>query len=392
MISKMTSRERVLTALSHQTPDRVPIACGCSGSGITDEVAQSIRERIGIQGVPTPWRSGHGDNIYDARVMEILGSDFRHLMLVEPVYVEGGTPYDEHGNFTNEWGIYIEKTELYYNWVGNPLEHATFGDIESYPWPNPYNNSNYTFGLLEKALTYMHDHKFAISTRAPTRGIFELAIQMRGFEKYLMDMAIDPDFALRLADKIGDTVIAFYDVLLSVVGPYVDIVETQDDLAHQQALFMSPSFFRKIIKPAKQRLNQLIQDKAPQAKIYHHSCGAVEPLIDDLIEIGVGILNPIQPLATGMKPALIKQKYGDKLSFLGAIDLQHALSGPPEWVNREVRQRIFDMAEGGGFILAPSNVIQSDVSTENVLLLYQKAKEYGAYPIQFDTSDLEKAF
>lgn len=205
-----------------------------------------------------------------------------------------------------------------------------------------------------------------------------MAIQLRGFEKFLMDMAIDPAFATKLVDRIGDALMAFYDVLLSDVGLWVDIVETQDDLAHQQGLFMSPAHFRKILKPAKERLNDLIRTKAPNAAIYHHSCGAVAPLIPDLIEIGVDILNPVQPLAKGMDPAGLKLLYGSRLSFLGAIDLQHALSGSLEKVEQEVRLRQDQLSANGGYILAPSNVIQPDVSIENVLGLYRFAAQVGA--------------
>jgi uroporphyrinogen decarboxylase len=383
-----TPRERVFTAFNHREPDRVPLACGCSGSGITDQVADRLRQRLGITGKPVHWRRGHGDTIYDPELMKALNSDIRHVFLMDPVIVNQGVLWDENGNFTDEWGIYIKKTPLYYDWASHPLEHATIGDLRSYPWPNPYSSKDYIHGLREMALAYQREGHYAIATRSPGRGIFELAIQLRGFEKFLMDMAIDPSFAERLIGEIGDTVMAYYDVLLEEVGDLVDIVETQDDLAHQQSLFMSPAYFRKFFKNTKKELNLLIKRKAPKARIYHHSCGAVAPLIRDLIEIGVDILNPVQPLASGMEPTVLKQEFGKEIIFLGAIDLQYALSGPAELVDREVRKRIRDLAPGGGYILAPSNVIQADVPIENVTLLYQLGERYGKYPLNFDTSDL----
>jgi uroporphyrinogen decarboxylase len=307
---------------------------------------------------------------------------------MDPLIVQDAELWDKNGSFIDEWGIHIEKTSLYYNWDGHPLEHATLADLDSYPWPNPYHAQDYLYGIRDMVLTYAQEDKYAIATRSPGRGIFEMAIQLRGFGKFLIDITTDPTFATRLINKITDTLIAYYDVLLSAVGQWVDIVETQDDLAHQQGLFMSPAYFRKFLKPAKARLNTIIKEKAPQARIYHHSCGAIGPLIPDLMDIGVEILNPVQPLAKGMEPAGLKEKYGNQLVFFGAIDLQHALSGPPEQVDREVRRRIFGLANGGGFILAPSNVIQSEVPVENVILLYQVARQYGAYPLNFETGDL----
>jgi uroporphyrinogen decarboxylase len=386
----MTPRRRVLAALNHQEGDRVPICCGSSGSGITDGVAENIKKELEITGSVAPFRRGHGDTIYDPRIMEVLGSDFRHVMLYDPVVLRGEDQREEDGSFKNEWGILVRKSELYYDWYGHPLEHATLADLDSYPWPDPTREeSSYTGNIGNVASQYAAEGYYALSARSPSRGVFELAIQLRGFEKFLMDMAVDPTFALRLVEKIGDSLISYYDVLLSVVGEYVDIVEMQDDLAHQQALFMSLDFFRKFLKPTKHRLNQLIRQKAPKAWIYHHSCGAVEPLIPELMDIGVQILNPVQPLARGMDPEGLKKNYGDELVFFGGIDLQQALSGPPERVDREVRLRLKQVAPGGGYILAPSNVIREDVPTENVILLYKLAARYGEYPLDFRCEDLD---
>ncbi len=384
-----TPRQRVLAALNHRELDRVPLACGCSGSGITDGVAQAIRQKLGLQGPTIHWRRGHGDTVYDPAVMAALKSDIRHVFLMDPLIVEGAPLWDENGSFTDEWGVAINKTALYYNWSGHPLEHATRADLDAYPWPNPYRTTAYVSGVRALAQALKQENRYAIATRSPGRGVFELAIQLRGFEKFLMDMAVDPPFAEKLVNKIGETLMAFYDVLLSEVGEFVDIVETQDDLAHQQALFMSPAYFRKFLKPVKANLNRLIKQKAPQASIYHHSCGAVAALIPDLIEIGVDILNPLQPLAKGMQPAELKARFGKELVFLGAIDLQHALSGSAGLVDREVRLRMSELAAGGGYIFAPSNVIQTDVPLENVFLLYQLGEKYGKYPLQFPINDLE---
>lgn len=390
MKTEITPRQRVLAALNHRNSDRVPISSGSSGSGMTDGIAKKVAIALGIDEEIKPFRRGHGDTIYNPRLIEALGVDFRHVMLYDPAVLRGQDIRDKDGSFTNEWGIRIKKSELYYTWYGHPLEHATIGDLHSFAWPDPYKDiEGHIDGIRQQAQQYHSEARFALCTRSPGRGIFETAIQLRGFEKFLMDMAIDPKFATLLVDKICDTLIAYYDLLLSEVGEFVDIVETQDDLAHQQSLFMSPDHFRRILKPAKHRLNKLIREKAPNAWIYHHSCGAVESLIPDLVEIGVQILNPVQPLARNMSPSKLKEKYGAEIIFHGAIDLQQAILGPADRIDREVRQRLYDLGRDGGYILAPSNLIQDDVPVENILLLFQLAAKYGVYPLEFETSDLD---
>jgi uroporphyrinogen decarboxylase len=363
------------------------MACGTSGSGLNDAVYFQMKERLGIVGDVEPFRHGHGDNYYDPRVLDALGTDFRHIWL------RGSDKFQievaDDGSFHNEWGVRIEKIDQFLEWTGHPLEHATIGDLASYAWPDPHDSKSRTDGLLEQAKQYTTENHYALCTRSPSRGMFDLAIQLRGFEKFLMDMAFDPPFAHQLLERIGDSVMAYYAVLLDEVGPYIDIVETQSDLAHQQATFISLEYFRKFLKPVRRRLNDLIREKAPQAKIYMHCCGAIEAFISDLIEIGIDVLNPIQPLARGMNTSALKEKYGDDVVFHGAIDLQIALAGPPERVDREVRQRLHDLGPGGGYILAPANVIQPDVSVDNILLLYELAGRYGKYPFDFDVSDLE---
>jgi len=382
----MTPRERVLFALNHQEPDRVPIGIGASGSAIHDVVYKALKERLSIQGDIEPFRRGHGDNYYDDRVFDALGTDIRHVFLnfyhsshfVRKELGAGGL-YDP---FIDAWGITRETKGGLHAFTGSPLAKATtMSDIDGYPWPNPYGDSGLLDGVRERAEYLRYHTDFAISTRCPTSGIFEYCWVLRGMENFMVDMIADPKLAMRLVDRVTDTIMKYYDILLSAVGTYVDIVETQDDYGTQQNSFMSPELFRKIIKPARQRLHELIRTRAPQARIYLHTCGSVRNLIPDLIEIGVDILNPVQPLAAGMDPAGLKADFGDKLTFHGAIDMQQAMPGSPEDVSREVRTRIRQLGPGGGYILAPANLVQSDVPLDNLLRMVEEAKEYGKYPI-----------
>nr|MBC7244523.1 uroporphyrinogen decarboxylase [Chloroflexota bacterium] len=382
----MTPRERVTSTLSHREPDRVPIGIGASGSAIHDAVYRALKDRLHIEGEIEPFRRGHGDNYYDDRVFDALGTDVRHVFLnfyhsdhfVRKELGAGGL-YDP---FVDAWGITRETKGGLHAFTGNPLAKATtISDIDGYPWPNPYGDSGLLEGVKERGEYLRHHTAFAVATRSPTSGIFEHCWVLRGMENFMVDMIADPKLAIRLVDRVTDTIMRYYDVLLTAVGSYVDIVETQDDYGTQQNSFMSPELFRKMIKPARQRLHELIRSKAPQARIYLHSCGSIRNLIPDLIELGVDILNPVQPLAAGMDPAELKANFGEKLVFHGAIDMQQAMPGSLEDVSREVRTRIRQLAPGGGYILAPANLVQSDVPLDNLLRMVEDAKRYGRYPI-----------
>jgi uroporphyrinogen decarboxylase len=374
----LTSRERVLASLEHREPDRVPLCLGASGASVTDAVYFKLKEHFGIEGDVEPFRSGHGDNIYDPRVYDCLGGDFRHIFLLSSL--EYKSPVTPDGSLVNEWGVVVKKFGKFYEWISNPLSHATLSDLDSYAWPKPYAGSR-DRGLKEKAEEYFYKTDFAIASRSPSRGFFDLGVQLRGFERFMMDLVLDKKFVHKLMGKMLEVLIGFYDVLLNDVGDYVHIVETQDDYGHQNSSFISPAIFREMIKPYRKELNAFIKQKAPKAKIYIHSCGAVKNLIEDLIDCGIEVLNPLQPLAVGMDMDELKEKYGRQLTFHGAIDLQEALAGTPEDVEHEVRLRIKALAPGGGYILSPANVVQDDVPVDNLIMLFELARKYGQYPI-----------
>lgn len=375
----MTSRERVLKALNHEEPDRVPICIGSSGASVTDDVYFQLKDHFNIVGDVEPFRSGHGDNIYDPRIFDALGGDFRHITLKSSQSFKAER--NEDGSYKNEWGVTVAKVGMFNEWIDNPLKDATKEDLDNYNWPNPY-AGNRDRDLLADCKKYYDGTDYAISTRSPSRGFMDLGIQLLGFDRFMMGLYIEPDFIKYFFDKILDVLIGFYDVLLSTAGPYVHIVETQGDLGHQEAPFVSPDIFREHFKPYYKKLNAFIKSKAPDAKIYTHTCGAIEPLLDDLIDAGIEVINPVQPLAKGMNTAKLKEKYGGRVVFHGSIDLQESLAGSAEEVDLEVRTRIKDLAPGGGFILAPANVVQPDVPVKNLVLLCDLAREYGQYPIK----------
>jgi uroporphyrinogen decarboxylase len=285
----------------------------------------------------------------------------------------------EDGTVTDYWGITWSAEGSYP--VYFPLKGKSEQDIMNYPWPDPRNWD--TSALKERARYLYENTDYAITAKAvfDGAGIFERCYYLRSIDEFFIDLMENEDLIFHMVEKICNIEIQLWDMYLDAVGPYVHIVQRLADLGTQKSLFISPELFRKYFKPAEERVYRFIKSKAPHVKCWFHSCGAVEPLIGDLIELGVDILNPVQPLADGMDSAGLKKKYGDRLCFHGGIDLQRALPGSKADTIAEVERRINAFAPGGGYILAPANHIQKDTPPENVLALYKHARKYGKYPI-----------
>jgi len=205
---------------------------------------------------------------------------------------------------------------------------------------------------------------------------------LRGTENLLLDMAVNPDFVAALVDRVTDFLDALLRNYLDACGEYIDLIELPgDDYASNENLMMSPSMFRRLIKPALKRLVATIKEKRSSIQVMLHSDGMIEPLLPDFMELGIDVLHPLEPIKA-LDQARIKKEYGERLAFIGGIDIAKALPGTEEDVVREVRRCIGQLGPGGGYILAPSNHIQSDVSPRNVQVLFDSAREYGQYPIQ----------
>ena len=378
----MDSRERVLTAFDHQEPDRVPLTLGGTSSNITDKAYFKLKEYLGLKGEVKPYRYGHTGNIYDDRILDALGTDYRYLLLHHPD--DSHLTYLSSSSFIDEWGVRNEVVGGYGSRVGHPLAEATLADLDDYPWPDPRRPGTQILneGLKERAKYLYNETGYAIVARAAMSTAFlENGAWLCGYENFLMKLMLDKPFACTLIDKILDIQLAMYDTLLEGVGDYVHIVETAEDYGTQTSLLISPETYREMIMPARKKLNAFIRSKAPHAKIYHHTCGAVSKLIPDLIDSGIDILNPVQPLATGMESAELKAKWGQTLCFDGGIDTQHAMPGTVKDVEVEVARRILAFGPGGGYSLGCSNHIQDDVPPENVVALFEIARELGRYPL-----------
>ena len=315
---------------------------------------------------------------FDERVLQHLDVPFRRVYLHPPSTFRLEVADD--GSFHDEWGVGYRPMGPYNERVGHPLAQATLADLEHFPWLDPHDPGRVE-GLADEARRLYEDTDYSLVAGAISAGIFQDCWNLRGMEQFMADLKTNREFAEELLDQVTVFHIGMWRVFLDTVGEYVDIVETADDLAGQRGTLISPQMYREIIKPRHAELNRAIREST-QARILYHSCGAVMPLIDDLIEIGVDILNPIQVAAKDMETDRLKAEFGNEICFWGAIDTQHVLPfGDKQAVEEEVKKRIADLAPGGGYILAPSHNIQAGVPPENVVCMYDSALQHGHYPI-----------
>jgi uroporphyrinogen decarboxylase len=378
--TSLSRRQRFALAVSHQEPDRIPIDLGATGGGMTVEAYNRLKEHLGLEGDEgTTITSLFIVDRYDERVLRAFDIDFRHLSMRGPRTSKAITYPD--GSFQDEWGLLYKKAAYYMEMVNAPLHDASLAEIEAYPWPDG-SDPGRVAGLAEEARRLHEETDYVVCTQS-VGSIFQLACRLRGMDQYLMDMMIDKPLAKRLIGLCTETTLSFYDNLLSAVGPYVQLVETQDDLGMQTGPFISPALYREIVQPCHARLASFIKQKTGgQAKVFMHSDGSIFDLLPDIIEAGVDVINPTQPQPDKMEPERLKGAYGDRITFHAALDQQHTIPfGSVEEVRAEVRRKIRVLAPGGGYIFSPCHNLQPDVPVENMIAMYEAAHEYGKYPI-----------
>jgi uroporphyrinogen decarboxylase len=382
-MARMTSRERIVRALNHEEPDRVPIDIGGgSSTSIVIEGYERLKEHLGIRRETATLNRAFRVAMLDEEILGILGSDCYPLGLHPPRY--WSPPPDEPDCFTDIWGlrwrqVIYKGRSFYYELTNSPLADAGIGDLETYPWPDPL-DPGYTDGLADEARQLFENTEYALIGDGGFKSFWELGYLLRGYDRFLMDLAANPDFVEALLGRLFEINIAATEKYLHAVGPYIQAFRTADDMATQKGLLMSPEMYRRFIKPLYKKYYGVIRSMT-DAKIFYHSCGNVVDLLDDFIEIGLDIINPVQVSAMP-DTASLKKRFGDRLVFWGGIDTQHVLpGGTVQEVEREVRRRIQDLGPGGGFVLAAVHNIQPDVPPENIVAMAAAARKYGNYPL-----------
>lgn len=381
--AKLTPRQRVLIALSHEEPDTVPTALGGGPYGMVDDLYLRLVNYLELGEPPPPFRSGHSISYMDDRLLERLGTDLRYcwpaLLPNSPI-----NPGKDEDTFYDSYGqIWKRAFPYYYAGEGILKEATSLDDIERLVhWPD-VSKAHWMTGVTERAQTLREQSDYFVVMRmVSSHGPFQTACDLRGTETFLMDMALNPSFAQTLLDKVTTVLEGLLKLAMQAGGKYFDMVELPgDDYAGNTNTIISPRMFRHFIKPCIERLVKVVKEQNPNVKVMLHSDGAITNLLPDLVTLDIDVIHPLEPLPATNLPA-IKEKFGQQITFLGGIDISHAITGKREEVIAEAKRRITQLAPGGGYILAPSNHLQADVPAENVLTLFEAARKFGKYPIE----------
>jgi uroporphyrinogen decarboxylase len=271
------------------------------------------------------------------------------------------------------WGITYRSNGHHFEAVGRPLAGAGIDELERYPWPDPEKlDPSEIRRCADRARHYYKDTPYVVCARHPYYGVLELGCWMCGFDDFLYRLAGEPEFVHRFFDIILGYQRRVDEIYYAAVGPSVHFTTSGDDFGSQTGPLLSPAMFRSMVLPyLRERIQHIHQ--FTDAAFFHHSCGAIRPLIPDLISAGVEILNPIQPRAAGMEPSGLKTDFGDALTFYGGIDTQEILpKGTPEEVAAETRRLIRVLGRAGGYVLSAAHHLQGDVPPANVIAMYKE--------------------
>jgi uroporphyrinogen decarboxylase len=381
----MNSHERVRLALDHKEPNHVPFDLGGTSVSLIHLTAyQNLRKYLNLP-VREP-RIAHM-----AEQLAVVEEDLAERLETDVALVIPQPPADfkfvfrdegAYEAYTDEWGIGWQKPKeggFYYDMYIHPLANAEkLENFKTFEFPDPLDD--HRFQNLRRDAEAAVEQGKAVALTGPCSGILEMYAWTRGFEQFYIDLAIKHEFIAYMLDRLVEFKCAFWQRALAEIGDLVDVVLEYDDLGVQRSLMFSPETYRKIIKPRHEKLFSFIKQQAP-AKLFFHSCGAVRPLIGDLIDAGIDILNPIQISAAGMDPKELKQEFGRDLVFWGGgVDTQGVLgAGTPEEVKEDVRRNIEALAPGGGFVFAAVHDIQANVPPENIMAMWEAWKAYGVY-------------
>jgi uroporphyrinogen decarboxylase len=357
-ILMMTSKERVLTTFARQVPDRVPIDYSCN-----PDIDRRLKQHFGL---------GEKD---DEALRQALGVDFRFLWLP---YTGPKLHPDLPGRSVDNWGIrrqWIEhESGGYWDYCDWPLQNATLEEIERWPMPNP---DHFDYAHVAR-LAAQHRNYCRVAGGAGTGDIINSTGMLRTMEQVLVDLVTDDPAGLRLIDRKIDIQLEITRRTLEAARGQVDVLALGEDLGTQRGPTLSLDLFRKHLRPRHQKFVDLA--KSFNIPVMIHCCGSSSWAFDDFIEMGIGVVDTLQPEAKDMAPAYLKKRYGDRLAFHGMISTAGPVAyGTVADVVRNCRETLEIMMPGGGYAFAPTHQLQDNSPTENVVAMYETAQKYGKY-------------
>jgi uroporphyrinogen decarboxylase len=372
-------RERVTATLSHKEPDRIPIDFGGGVSSIMKRAYINLCNYLNINHKDAKCTIFDTVMEIDERILRRFNVDFRRVWLGEPL--NSHIIENSDGSITDIFGIKREMVGEYMEIISPPLNGAGINDIKNYKFPDP-EDKGWLLGVEEKARSLSENSNYAVVLGMSLDGVFESGTYLFGFEDFLIKLYTEKKLVNYFFDKLIDFETTFWSFVLKKIGQYIDIIELGDDMANQRQLFFSKEIYREMIKLRHISLFNTIKEYTG-AKLFLHCCGSVTEIIDELIEVGIDILNPVQPSAYDMRAKDLKDKFGNRICFHGGIDEQHYLpKADMKEFEEEVKRVISEFAPDGGYILAPAHNIQSDTSPEKIVKLYETAITYGTYPFK----------
>ena len=279
--------------------------------------------------------------------------------------------------FYDEWGVKWQRSAYYFEQVKHPLQDLTYQEVRNYEFPNPEDPLRLQGTLIELEEYQTENPNYVILFSQSYGGILETALWLRGFEQFYMDLSLNTKICDYLLDAITDYLVTWTAYFLRELKGRVDVVAIGDDYGMQDRMLMSPETWREKIKPRHKHFIESFKNKFSHTYMFHHTCGSVTPIVEDLIDNGVDILNPIQPTAKGMEPSELKSKFGRRITFHGGIDVQKLLpNAEPRRIREEVLRIMEILSEDGGYIVAPSHNIQAETPTENIISFYDAVMEF----------------
>lgn len=357
----MDHREHFSLAMRHRPLPRPPLDIGGTGlTGMRPTCQTRLLQFLGFTG---------GLELVNSSV------DERILTWAEVGFRPAGSIVDLPSVYTRTlsetanidcWGVQRSLIEGEWQITGHPLQSATLADLRQFQWPEARVDEQQLILWEAKARRLHQENRYVVVAEHPVYGILELGCWMCGYTEFLLKMAMEPDFVKLFFEKVLQIQLGIIEQYYPVLAPYIDLTTSGDDFGTQRGPFMSPRMFKTLVAPY---FTERIQRTKALAHCYfwHHSCGSVYALLDQLIACGVDILNPIQTSAASMQPALLKEHFGDKVIFWGGVDVQQFLpKATPAQVTEETNRLMDVLGANGGYVMAPAHEMLEDIPPENI--------------------------
>lgn len=383
----MTSEERVIKVLNHEEPDRVPYDLTSTlVSGIHYKAYDRLRDYLGLEKKKTElFDMVQGLARVDEDLLVRLKVDTRGVLTGSPFGWElklEKTP--EYEQYTDIWGITWRKPlphGLYFDMVGHPLKGAALDDVKKYKWPDPKDEHRLEGIQAEASTLSKSDCLVCLGTVGMTVGLLQTFQWLLGYEDSFYALAADPALTHHIVGRLAELDIEFWEWAIPYLGDDIKVVLYADDFGIQTGPVFSYEMFERYFKPWYSKIFSVIKKQKPDLYIFFHTCGSSRYILSDLIESGIDILNPVQFTSKDMDPVQLKKDFGKDITFWGGgVDTQYVLPrGTVQAVRDDVKKRIAQFAQGGGFVFNTVHNIQPDVPPENIMAMWEALQKYGKY-------------